>query len=346
MRAKELERVLSLYDISGWHKGRALLGATSANTVIHTSQNSFVLKKKRGPLSSRTTHEHALLEYLGDADIQVPRLIRNTAGLTYTECLGSHYSLTQLIDGMSYTQCSRHLGTNEPMIEDAGTSLARLQQAITSIPASGELGRQLEQDTPDMNWRIEVVDRLLENGPATTDGDSDFIMSIADIVRQKLVEAQECYRSDVPTAPIQLVHYDFSPKNLIFAENGSVAGILDFGNTCVDLRIADLERFLFALRPSKCTPPDYRAARVFLKAYSRHLRLADDEISRIPQFAVWRRMRQIARIMDASLRPRNDPRKRRFSRRRVTIKELWADTSWIIANTNMIADKLVATTKD
>lgn len=345
MRGEELARVLSMYEISDWRKGRVLLGATSANTVIHTSQTSFVLKRKRGPLSSRTIHEHALLEYLGGANIQVPRLIRNTAGLTYTESLGSHYYLTEMIDGMSFAQCSRRLGSDESMIAHAGTALAHLQQAITSIPPNGELGRLLSEEPPDMTWRIDIVDRILEQGPVTAGGDSEFILNIADIVKQQLVDAQECYRSHNATAPIQLVHYDFSPKNLIFTQDGTVAGILDFGNTCIDLRIADLERFIFAMRPAKCSHPNYRAAHIFLKAYSQHQRLDDDEISRIPQFAVWRRMRQIARIMDASLRPHNDPRRRRFSRRRVTVEELWADTSWIIANSDVIADELYAMTR-
>ncbi len=345
MGTKELIDVLSHYELSPWRKGRALHGATSTNTVIHTPQGSLVLKKKRGHLSSRTVQEHALLEYLADAEIQVPRLIRNTAGSTYTETLDSHYTLTKLIEGMSFVQCNRHLDTDEAMIRDAGSSLAHLHKAIVSIPSDGELGRHVEKNPPDMAWRLKVIDRLCEQKPDMPGGDSGFMLEIADSVRQQLLAAQKCYRAADPAVPVQLVHFDYSPKNLVFGLDGSITGILDFGNTCVDLRIADLERFIFSFRPSICHPPSERVARIFLNAYRRQQNLSDEEIRRIPDFASWRRLRQITRIMDASLRPRNDPRRRRFARRRVTVKELWADTSWLKEHTNMIADKLIGMTE-
>ncbi len=84
MRTNELAMVLSRYELTTWRKDRSLHGATSTNTIIHTPHGSLILKKKTGQLNPKTIREHALLEYLADAGLRVPRLITNTAGLTYT----------------------------------------------------------------------------------------------------------------------------------------------------------------------------------------------------------------------------------------------------------------------
>ena len=202
-----------------------------------------------------------------------------------------------------------HGAKNGPELDDAAvrgiaTTHARLCLALRSFfhPAAGR----------ELLWNPQAATRL-----------RPLLGEIADPDRRALVSrALDGFEDRVlpawPRLRAQVVHGDFNLDNLLLDEQGSVAGILDFGDCCHTALAADVAVGLASLLRGRPVEDAFRVARVALDGYASRLPLEELELELLGDLVAAR----LAAIVSISAwRSRSFPENAAYI-------EAWDDDSW------------------
>jgi len=272
--------LLSHYELGefvdlAWAEG----GYTNENYIIKTSNGKFFLKKYLRVSDERVNREHRLLDYLKNQRFPVPRVIKNTAGLTLTEMDGNFYTFFEFIGGHTRVQTN---SVTEEELRNIAKTLADYHFLAKNMPLS------LEPIIPifnknSLNILYNEVVTILRNRREL----DEFDQEINKILAQKIKELNGLEDMDEASLPSLLTHGDFHAANFKFNENGEITAVFDWELSKHQPRIWEvLLAMMFCTKLEWTwnfhTPIDFEKAKLFLQTYNASNPFSKTEIEAIP----------------------------------------------------------------
>lgn len=230
--AEALERFLAGFDLGRLRMAKGIAeGVSNSNFLLETEAGRFILT-----LFERRIEEGdipfflALMAYLADAGLPVPRPIPDRAGAVLHRLRGRAAALIQFLPGVSVTE------PGPAHAEAAGRALARLHRAAAGFPLrrANALGVAAARAAAD---RLGSWLDALEPGLAAR-------------VAASLARLEAHWPADLPAG---IIHADLFPDNVLFLGT-EVSGLIDFYFAATDLLAYDLA----VLRAAWSFTPDGR----------------------------------------------------------------------------------------
>jgi len=263
-------------------------GGNSDNVLIRTSQGKKVLKRYYWSLDS-TLYEHSILTYLAEKNFLCSRLTRNSNGLTYTQLNDGYCAIYDYISGYC---CSDYIISPKIMrglIEQAGRKLAQYHSLVLNFKITQ--GKKLNGFKPDgirlwrdTAWHMNVLNQYLQKvtGKIGFEQCANFLHQIENKLKIEYQTTEKYYTKSDPHLPKLVVHGDYKPKNVLFSEQ-KIAGILDFGDANLNLRIVDVVRGLSTFCKDTKTILNFDYTKIFLGSYQEVQKLTQKELNAIPE---------------------------------------------------------------
>lgn len=236
--AEELARVISHYqlgiieDVLEFNRG----SRKSPKLYLSTANGKFLLKRRaRGKDSSRRVClAHRVQQHLAAHGFPVPRLSQAEPDcstlLTLDECV---YELFEFVAGQDYTG-----SLNETF--EAGRTLGEFHKLLRDFAVDESAPRSSFHDANAVRTGLNAI-------PSTISGHESVIgyeMDLHETVN-KLYDAYDAAAEAAAKAGVthsrfdQLVHSDWHPGNLLFAD-GRVVGVVDFDSIRIAPRATDV----------------------------------------------------------------------------------------------------------
>lgn len=234
-------------------------GTNNVNWRIEAGGETYLARLYQNSTPPRIEAEHRLLSALDAAGLpfRVPVPLPAPGGRTV---LGQ-VALFPYLPGVPLR--------GGELLEEAGRALGELDTALASVPADlaptdwrGPLA-EVHPAVPDVD---DLVAELFRAG-----GDHPDIAWLA----ENAGPADEVYARLCAELPVQIVHGDWAPANVL-AENGRITAVLDFEIAGLDLRITDPVAGAF-----NSTDDDDQAS-AFFRGYSERVDLGADELAAVP----------------------------------------------------------------
>jgi homoserine kinase type II len=227
--AGELAMVCSRYDVGVIESVKEFRrGSSRAPKVgLKTSQGSFLLKRRAAGAarSPRVALSHAVQSRLGQRGFPLPRLLgTRTDGRTALELSGYVYEVFEFVPGNTYDSSLDATG-------DAGRLLAHFHRMLESF------------DTRPFNPSTATFHNsrsLLEQLGAVADRLSEADRAVADRLRGAYADAAHDVEAlGIAGWPIQLIHADWHPGNMVY-KGSRVIAVIDYDTVRLAPRVVDI----------------------------------------------------------------------------------------------------------
>jgi Ser/Thr protein kinase RdoA (MazF antagonist) len=274
LTSAEIAAACALYDLGPIREVRPLPrgSALSPKALLATGRGVLVIKR-RAPARSRE-HDigfsHAIQSRLVAHGFPLPKLICARNGRTFVR-VGRHaYEIFEFVRGHRF-------GADAASARAAGEALALyhhlLASAMDHLEAIGYPMRRpttgLYHNTPDFDRRMTQVQLALID-PATGEVPHEAALLCARIDELYRHAADQAERLGVSTFPVQIIHGDWHPGNMLF-QGSRVAAVLDHDSAGVGQRIGDIANgaLQFSLRATGApemwpAEPDRARLRAFM----------------------------------------------------------------------------------
>ncbi|WP_183091254.1 phosphotransferase enzyme family protein [Streptomyces radicis] len=191
--------------------------------LVATRRGGLVVK--RSPRGSDAPRMQAGLLALAarDASLPLPRLLTSATTGAALSADGTAF-VTTLCPGRPLEEVT--------LTEDLAAALARHQAAVMNALADADAAAL---GVPDVNaWSLDSVVEYepLVDAHAPT-GTADVLRAVIDDYRARVLPV----RGDLPT---QVIHADVNLSNVLVADDGTVSGIIDFGDAVLAPRVYDV----------------------------------------------------------------------------------------------------------
>ena len=251
---------------------------------IETSAGTFALKRHlrtyRADDVERIAQATALLAGRG---LPAPTYRRTLGGQAAAMQRGYLYSLRRWVDGAP--QERRNLGA------EAMAKLGRILgwcHRLLADQTPGATFDWVEGSAASARALGRIVD-LTSEGHGHRDRDRRVVEILHG--RQRLLATAGDLSSVVDRCPVQVVHGDYHFANVIFGEDGDLAGLIDV-EAYTQRRVREVYRAIaFSQRPSASAEIDAAAARAFVEGYLRESPLTAIELRRGAAILRWRMLR-------------------------------------------------------
>lgn len=286
MTKSEARRVLACYGISEVIEMQDPGGGTrNSNLMVLTPRGNFFLRRRYSGYCDRRSiaYEHALMEHLHRKGIVGPYPLKSKDGTTWVE-LDSHvYELHPFVEGKPF---DRH---NLEQLRNAGKGLGHFHWAVQDFVPPVERPR-FRIDPPEPARK--TIEQLITANPQPE------VQKVLGYVKQQLERVQknlpdETYRR----LPHCVIHGDFHPGNVKF-RGPEIAGIFDLDWASDQPRLQDVAYGLLYFAAERATDIDgadifsltqtcridLQRSQIFLSGYRQYQKLADEEISLLPDF--------------------------------------------------------------
>ncbi|MFM9994671.1 MAG: phosphotransferase enzyme family protein [Phycisphaerales bacterium] len=228
--AGELAMVCSRYDVGVIEAVKEFRRGSSRapKVALKTNQGTFLLKRRTAAAAQapRVALSHAVQAHLAARGFPLPKLrATRTDGRTALELGGSVYELFEFVAGNIYDQSLDATG-------DAGRVLATFHRLLagfdtrTHHPPSGTFHNA--RGLPEQLARIG--DRIPEPGAATLTDRLAAMFAVA---------AERVERLGMATWPVQLIHGDWHPGNMVY-RGSRVVAVIDYDTVRLAPRAADI----------------------------------------------------------------------------------------------------------
>jgi len=212
-----------------WHSPRPF----SAATLVHTTEGAFFLKRHHHSLRSVAglAEEHAFIAHLASAGVSVPEILSTADGATAVAWGEWSYELHRegpgldlYRDSLSWTPFLSHAHAHA-----AGVALARLHVAARSFTAPARRLQPLVASSTILPAAdpIAAVEAYVAARPAMA------AFLAARPWRRELGQLFAALGEGLPSMLADQVplwtHNDWHPSNLLWADDGSVRTVFDFG---------------------------------------------------------------------------------------------------------------------
>lgn len=261
----DLEILLSGYSIGSLKSFTAITaGIQNSNYFIDTDKARYVLTIYESSVNAADIPFFLnLTEHFAKNGIPCPMPIRNNGGNNISTIHGKPCAIVSFIKGSELKEFS------EKNLEELGSNVARMHIAGTNFP----LKRANEIGIAGWRKKFEAVkDRADEISPG---------------LKEELQEAREFVNLRWPeNLPSGVIHGDIFPDNVLFAEDGTIAGIIDFYFACNDMFMYDLAICINAWCFDNNRDFNAEKAKILLSAYNKIRPISDEEIEALPVLAM------------------------------------------------------------
>lgn len=252
--SEELVKVLSHYDIGVVHKAQSVsAGNRRAPKMVFVSEKGkfFLKRRSRGKDDlNRVAFAHAVQNHLAKDGYPATSLVRTRDEDGTILRINHHiYEMFEFVAG------SRYNGSAEATV-DTGRQLARLHGELADFAYEARLPRAGFHDSSAVRSHLKTLGSNRLAGPdkemqATAEGLMSMYNSSSSRVNQCGFDSWD----------EQVVHGDWHPGNMLFAE-GRIVAVLDFdsvriGPPITDLANAMLQFSIVGGRPNPAEWPDY-----------------------------------------------------------------------------------------
>lgn len=251
-----------------WHDEPVTFGINNWTRRIECPAGSYILRiYKPGARSERISYELAVLEALRPQPLSfaVPAPLPALNGERVVHMAGAGpATLVPVIPG------THPVWTDLGQVRAAGAALGELVGALARIQVA----------KPACISSYGQLDRIHARfpNPVTDVAALGIDARLVNMVRELQEAAPSLYR----TLPVQVVHGDFVKVNLL-ADQERITGVLDFENTCEDVRALDLASGLAACGNGRWgTPEAWEAMEAFVRGYVSTHELTEAEAEALP----------------------------------------------------------------
>jgi Ser/Thr protein kinase RdoA (MazF antagonist) len=288
----ETRQVLAHYPI-GKVAEVAPAGGTAGKCWRVRAGGGRYFLRRRGPRTSAPealVFDHGLRRHLVACDMPTAAPLPTAAGVTWVSLDGGAYELYPFVEGRAFRG-------GEAELAETARSLARFHQAAATYPGRGRFSpvpKQFAVAAPEVGGTERVDDPALVAAAFARMTEADPAFAPARDAAAAL--ARECDDEAYQSLPRYLIHGDYHPGNLLYTEDGHIAGIFDLDWACEQTRCRDLadllyffagrrERPLDASRIESLTEAvalDLDRARFLLRTYHDALPLTSEELRAVP----------------------------------------------------------------
>lgn len=276
----ELAELISGYNIGTLQSYAGIAdGIQNSNffvdTIVGTQSTRYVLTIYENRINTDDLPFFLdLTEHLAKHHVPCPLPITNNNGKKISFIQGKPCAIITYIKGVEAINASTK------KIAEVGKNLAQLHLAGQSFPASrkNEMG-------------IEYWSAMFNSIKKRTD---EIEPGMANEISNALEYLIKNWPGNLPSG---IIHGDVFPDNVLFADDGSVAGIIDFYFACNDIFMYDLAICLNSwcfdttepLNPQKLFNPE--KAKALISSYNKIRKLSEDELQALPILATGAAMR-------------------------------------------------------
>jgi len=261
--SEELVCVLSHYDIGVIHQAKPISAGNrrAAKMAFVSDRGKFLLKRRPKGKDDlyRVAFAHAVQAHLSQEGFPVPSLIATCDESNTVLHVDNHiYELFRFVSGSRYDRSLR-------ATIDTGTQLARFHELLTSFAHDWDPLKATFHDSSSVRRYL----RAIGSGGKSRSGPVDQHPWLPDEERKTAEALMALYndssiqvnRAGFPSWDQQVVHGDWHPGNMLFAQSKIVA-VLDFDSVKVappvtDLANAMLQFSIVGGRPNPADWPDY-----------------------------------------------------------------------------------------
>ena len=284
----EIEGLMNYYDLGDCQVIMELGGGGSDNILLQTQKGKKVLKKYYWSLPS-IIQEHSILKRIFDKDkgFPTPYAEINNDGSSFTQFAGRYYAIYEFFDGFCYSNYFLSRESRLKFVAQAAATLACFHKLMVDFVPEG---RKFNGFMPDGNqmwrdikWHLWVIDKYLEKSDENEiyDKQIEFLLGIKDELKQRYKEVARYYEDTIQLLPKLVIHGDFAPHNILFNYQG-IKAVLDFGDSNLNLRVADVARGLSTFTISSGKKFNKDLLKTFIKSYHDRHPLLEAEILAIP----------------------------------------------------------------
>ncbi len=219
---RNLNKILRNWNINNYQSAK-LLHSYGGDVLLITVDNNrkFVLKAKNSLI--KTKREHLLLSHLSNKGIpvSVPMLLNNNN--SYININGTYYCLYPFITGKIIKNHYVKGYLLRSLI--LGEAISKLHLALKTV--------NIHNKFPNMDLYQEICTYVTYNLISHSEYlDINFINSVIKCIKKD-------FRSLYHKLPVQLIHRDINPSNMIY-KKGKVVGYIDFEMVLNGARIFDV----------------------------------------------------------------------------------------------------------
>lgn len=243
----EAVTVLSNYDlgvISAVQEFRR--GSRRSPKLLVKCDHGLLILKRLAPGrddAPRVEFAHQVQRVLINAGFPLPRLASTRAGRTLLALNGRSYELFECVVGLAYD------ASIEATI-DAGAALARFHSILAARPPA--------LDPPTGSYhRLPAVAANLAFIPHRL-GDDSLLPVVQFLTEAYSRAADRADSTGLPSWPMQIIHGDWHPGNLLF-KNNRVASVIDYDTARLQPRVVDIANgcLQFSLTRTSNDPIDW-----------------------------------------------------------------------------------------
>jgi Ser/Thr protein kinase RdoA (MazF antagonist) len=336
----EIHEILEKYPFKYITIKNSLTGGNSDNILIDTDKGKKVLKKYFWSLDS-TIYEHSIHKKLLQNNFPCSALVLNNNGNTFTELKKRHYAIYEFINGYKMTDYIIFKKTKKILIANIGIELSKLHFLMKDYFPKGKklIGFKTNSNElwRDIAWHLNVLNKFLKNTDKKFETIRDYMTSIKKEFKKSLIESAKYYENNEYKFIKTINHGDYSPQNVLF-EGKRISGILDFGDSNENYRIADIARGLSTFCKQGEHGINEELALIFLESYQKIQNLGVQEITAIPDFVRWRYLMNIIWSLFGLMEkhPNRAPNKNMVNK----IHFKWKNAVWIKKHTDELIDGL------
>jgi len=284
--AEALEAFLARYAVGALVSAKGIAeGVSNSNFLVETTKARFILTLyEQRTDAADLPFFVALMEHLADADLPVPRPVRDASGEALQRLEGRAACLIEYLPGVSVS------APTPAQARAVGEALARLHLASASF-------RPVRPNPLSLGWwqqtAAELAPRLDEIAPG-----------LEALVAAALSRIEAASPKDLPRG---ICHADLFPDNVLMLGGGKVTGLIDFYFACTDWFAYDLA----VLHAAWAFPPDGSApfpahSSALLAGYEAVRPLTDAERAAFPLLCQGASLRFLLSRAQDWLAPRSD----------------------------------------
>lgn len=224
----ELAIVCSNYDLGRIHSVREFKrGSRQAPKVVLETSSGHVLIKRRSPGKTSAAHisfSHSVQNHLAERSFPLARLIPTATGAGSLSVGGFFYEVFEFVHGKRYDR-------SIPPTAEAGRALAYFHRLLSDYAGPGS-------PTTGSYHAYAKIPEALRRMRGKVRGEDSIAAAekLADLYELAVMRVRE---SGIAGWPRQVIHSDYHPGNVIFAEGG-IRAIVDFDSARQGPRALDV----------------------------------------------------------------------------------------------------------
>ncbi len=221
----ELPTVLEHFEIGAIHRiDRQLKGSRRSPKVLITSDRGRFLLKRRAKGRDhpvKVASAHRVQQYLAGLDFPLPRLVPTRDGVETTVMLdGQIYEMFEYVEGGSYDQ-SIHT------TQDAGRVLGLFHRYLKDYRLEWEPSRRGYHDANAVRTNLSSIPASIGKDDSVVGKESVLLSTVSSLYDAYEAAAERVNEAGYYEWPVQLVHADWHPGNMLF-RGGRVSAVIDY----------------------------------------------------------------------------------------------------------------------